>query len=56
MIKDFLLFACFGNGGSSTCERSASGGQKKAPDPFEPELQIVQSYHVGTGNLTGILY
>ena len=28
----------------------AGGGQKRALDPLELQLQIVVSYHVGSGN------
>ena len=32
------------------------GGQKKALDPLELQLQMVVSLHVGSGNLTQVLW
>lgn len=40
----------------TTCVLGAYGGQKKASDPLELELQMKKSYHVGCGNLTWVLY
>ena len=32
------------------------GGQKKASDPLELELQVVVSHHVGTGHQMPVFY
>jgi hypothetical protein len=38
-----------------TCALSAWGGQKRAPDPLQAELQTALNYPVGAGNPTGVL-
>lgn len=37
------------------CSAYSHGGQKRAPDHLEPELEMVVGHHVASGNQTSVL-